>query len=82
MLPLAPIVARAGWVALGVVAGVVAKSAMGKEAVDMFKDGVTGMCEAHRNDAAAKARANMTDKERRDLQEKEQLVKDIKAGKQ
>lgn len=78
MLPLAPILARAGWFALGAAAGVVAKPKFGKEAVCMFKDGVKGMCEVHKKDAAIK----MTDKEKRNLQEKEQLVKDIKSGRQ
>lgn len=75
MLPLIPVVlARAGWVVLGAAAAIAVKSKIGKEAVETFKDGVKGMGEDYRRDATAK--------QKRDLQEKEQLVKDIKGGHQ
>lgn len=74
MLPLAPIVVRIGWFALGAAAGIIAKSNLGKEAVEMFKDGIKSMGEDYLKD--------MSDKQKKDLAEKEQLVKNIRKGQQ
>lgn len=62
----AVLLTRLGWAAVGFAAGLIAKSEFGKEAKDMIKDGFTGMCDDHRRDTA----------------ERQQMVKDIKEGRQ
>lgn len=62
----AVLVTRLGWVVIGFAAGLVAKSEFGKEAKGMIKDGLTGMCDDHR----------------KDITERQQMVKDIKEGRQ
>lgn len=73
------ILARVGWTALGIVIGAVAKTQFGKDATDMFKDGVKEMAELHKKDAATSQRQHRYDN---DLASKRQLVKDIREGRQ
>lgn len=75
MFPVPIIIARAGWFVAGALVGALAKSSIGKEAVDTFKDGVKGMCDTYKKDTK-----DMTEKEKRTFQEKEQMVKNIKEG--
>jgi len=44
------IIARVGWMALGSVITLISTSKMGKEACDMFKDGVDGLMKDYERD--------------------------------
>lgn len=44
------ILARVGWMALGSALTLVSRSKMGKEACDMFKEGVNGLMEDYERD--------------------------------
>lgn len=75
MLPIVPILAsRVGWVIAGAAVTALCSSKIGKEAVQTFKEGVKGMGEDYRRD--------MTPKQKQEVSNKEQMVKDIKAGRQ
>ncbi len=60
------IIARVGWMAIGGLITVFAKSEIAKEATQMFKDGVNGLFEDYK----------------KDLEKNKQTVKDIRSGKQ